>query len=140
MKTKLLMLLCASAILAPAYTHESDVQAAMTQLQTAMIKKDRPTLEKLVAENITYSHSNGNVENKKQMIDAILSPDMVYHSLDLADATYHTYGNTVLVRSKLTVTNSQKGERKTLPLSVLFVWVKEKGNWQLAARQSTRLP
>jgi hypothetical protein len=38
------------------------------------------------------------------------------------------------------VNNAQKGVPKTTPLSVLMVWVKDKGVWQLTARQTTRLP
>lgn len=117
---------------------EDDVKAAINKFRAAVVSKDRATLEKLVAEEVTYSHSSAMMENKKQMIDAMLSPDMQYHSLDMEGTTYRIYGNTALVQTKMTVNNTQKGEKKSMPLSVLMVWVKKNGTWQIVARQSTR--
>lgn len=137
MKRILVLLLVAAGTLLLA-SSEDEVKAAINKFSAAVISKDRATLEKLVAEEVTYSHSSAMMENKKQMIDAMLSPDMKYESLDMEGTTYRIYGNTALVQTKMTVKNVQKGERKTLPLSVLMVWTKKNGNWQLVARQSTR--
>lgn len=117
---------------------EDDVKATINKWRTAVISKDRATLEKLVADEVTYSHSSAMMENKKQMIDAMLAPDMQYHSLEMEGTTYRIYGNTALVQTKMIVNNTQKGEKKSMPLSVLMVWVKKNGTWQIVARQSTR--
>jgi ketosteroid isomerase-like protein len=133
------LLLAATALLHAAST-EDQVKAAVDQWRTAVIKKDQATLDKLIHPSVTYSHSNALMENKAEMIAAFLKPTTTYHAIDMADTTYRVFGNTALVQTKMTVNNTQNGEKKTLPLSVLMVWVKEKGIWQLAARQSTRLP
>ena len=65
---------------------------------------------------------------------------MTYKAIDMKDTTYRVFGKTVLVLTNMTVKNAQNGEDRTIPLSVLMVWVKEQGRWQLVARQSTRLP
>ena len=79
------------------------------------------------------------METRDQMIAAMMSKDMVYTSLDMADTSYRFFGNVALVQTKMTVKNAQKGEAKVIPLSVLMVWVKEKGTWQLTARQTTKI-
>ncbi|WP_031499532.1 nuclear transport factor 2 family protein [Bryobacter aggregatus] len=140
MKTRVLLLALAAALCAFAATPEEEVKATIDQWRTAVIKKDKATLDKLVASNVTYNHSNALQENKSQMLAAMLSPDMVYSSIDLKNTSYRIYGNTAIVLTDMTIHNAQKGEKKTSPLNVLMVWVKTGGNWQLVARQATRIP
>ncbi len=121
-------------------TPEEDVKQAIEQWKTAVIQKDKGALDRLIHPQVTYGHSNAKMENKQQAIDAFLAPTMQYHAIDMADTTVRLKGNTALVQTIMTVKNAQNGESRTLPLSVLMVWVKEKGGWQLLARQSTRLP
>lgn len=140
MKTRLLLLALVAACHVFGASNEEELKATIEKWKTAVVAKDKATLEKLTSPNVTYSHSNAMMENRDQMIAAMTSPDMVYKSLDTTDATYRFYGNVALVQTKMKVQNVQKGEPKTTPLSVLWVWVKDKGVWQLTARQTTRLP
>jgi ketosteroid isomerase-like protein len=139
MKRLLLLSFCAFSFLIAAKP-EDDVKAAMESWKTAVINKDKATLEKLMHPNITYSHSSALMETRDQAIAAFLAPTMTYKALDMADTTYRTFGNTVLVQTKLTVKNAQKGVDNTLNLSALMVWVKDQGRWQMVARQTTRIP
>lgn len=123
-----------------AASNEEDLKATIDKWKAAVIAKDKATLEKLTSPNVTYSHSSALMENRDQMIAAMISPNMVYQSLDMENTTYRFYGNVGLVQTKMTVKNAQKGVPATIPLSVLMVWVKEKGTWQLTARQTTRIP
>jgi ketosteroid isomerase-like protein len=138
--SRMLIGVAAGAVLALAAGPEDPVKAAVEQFRTAVLNKDKAALEKLVHPQVTYSHSNALMENKDQMIAAILRPNVTYHSMDMAETTYRVFGKTALVQTKMTVQNTTSGEKRTLPLSVLMVWVKDKGGWQLTARQSTRLP
>lgn len=139
MKTRLLLLALAAGVLSFAATPEEDLKASIEKWKTAIIKKDKAGLEKYTSPAVTYSHSNAKMETRDEMIKAMLSKDMVYTSLDMADTTYRIFGNVALVQTKMTVKNAQKGDAKTLPLSVLMVWVNEKGTWQLTARQTTKI-
>ncbi len=139
MKKLLLLSFCALSLLI-AGKPEDDVKAAMEAWKTAVINKDKATLEKLMHPQISYSHSNALMETRGQAIDAFMAPTMTYKALDMSDTTYRTFGNTVLVQTKLTVKNAQKGVDNTLNLSALMVWVKDQGRWQMVARQTTRFP
>jgi ketosteroid isomerase-like protein len=138
---KFLLVLCVLGLSSVwAATPEEDVKSAIEQWKTAVIKKDKPALEKLIHGQVTYGHSNAKMETKQEAIDAFLAPSMTYKAIDMKDTTYRVFGKTVLVLTNMTVKNAQNGEDRTIPLSVLMVWVKEQGRWQLVARQSTRLP
>jgi len=140
MKTRLLLLALIAACHVFAASPEEDLKATIEKWKTAAIAKDKATLEKYTSPNVTYSHSNALMENRDQMIAAMTSPDMVYKALDMENTTYRFFGNVGIVQTKMTVKNANKGVAQTIPLSVLMVWVKEKGNWVLTARQTTRYP
>jgi ketosteroid isomerase-like protein len=140
MKSRLLLAALIAATSVFGASQEDELKATIEKWKTAVINKDRATIEKHTAPNVTYSHSNALMENREQMLAAFLSPDMVYKAMDMNDTTFRFVGNVGLVQTKMTVRNVQKGEPKTTPLSVLMVWVKEKGDWRLTARQTTRLP
>ena len=140
MKTRLLLLALVAACHVFAASNEDDLKATIEKWKAAVVAKDKATLEKLTSPNVTYSHSNALMETRDQMIAAMISKDMQYKSMDMSETTYRFFGDVGVVQTKMKVNNVQKGEPKMTPLSVLMVWVKEKGTWVLTARQTTRLP
>lgn len=123
---------------------EQEVRSAMADFSKAMVAADKTALERLLDDKVVYSHSNARLENKADVIQSIaVKKDPVYQALEYAPDTQvimHGPG-TAVVRGNVTVKNTPKGGAPTtLQLSVLQVWVKGKGGWKLAARQSTRLP
>jgi hypothetical protein len=48
-------------------------------------------------------------------------------------------GNTATVRHKLSGETMSNGTTSPINLSVLLVWIKEKGEWKLLARQATKI-
>lgn len=140
MKTRLLLVALVAACSVFGASQEDELKATIEKWKTAVVNKDRATIEKHTDPNVTYSHSNALMENREQMLAAFLAPDIVYKGMDMTDTTFRFVGNVGIVQTKMTVRNVQKGESKSTPLSVLMVWVKEKGDWRLMARQTTRLP
>src|SRR5438094_10007311 len=51
----------------------------------AQFKKDRPTLERLLADDYLYTHSNGSVLNKAQEITESMSSDVQWTDSKFAD-------------------------------------------------------
>ena len=49
------------------------VSAAVEALRKAMIAADRSALEKLTADELSYGHSSGRLENRVECIDALSS-------------------------------------------------------------------
>ena len=123
---------------------EQEVRAAMADFSKAMVSADKAALERLLDDKLVYSHSNAKLESKADVIRVIaVEKNPVYQALEYAPDTQvlmHGPG-TAVVRGNVTVKNTPKGGAPTtLQLNVLQVWVKGKGGWKRAARQSTRLP
>lgn len=141
MKLRLTLLGLTAAVMLFGASPEEELKSTIEKWKAAVVAKDRATIERYTAPNVTYSHSNALMENREQMLAAFLSPDMKYEGMDMSETTYRFVGaNVGIVQTKMLVRNVQKGEPKKTPLSVLMVWAKEKGDWRLLARQTTRLP
>jgi ketosteroid isomerase-like protein len=112
---------------------EAAVRGAHEAFLRAAKAGDGAALERIFADGLQYSHSNANLENKRQAIDALVKSK---GNFEVHSQTIQVYGNVATIRAKVTAHNAA-GD---IPLSMLQVWVKNGGNWQLVERQTTRLP
>lgn len=139
----LLLLLSAFCLTAfrPALTpDEIAVTKAAEQLRLAMINPTKAALMALTAPELSYGHSSGSIENQAAFVEALVSGTSDFVSIDLSNQTVAVVDNTAMVRHTLMAQTSSKGVPGTTKLSVLQVWVKQKGNWIMLARQATKLP
>lgn len=113
---------------------EKEVLAAHEAYMKAARAGDTGPLAKLFADELLYSHSNAKLETKAEAIAAIATgkPNFKLHEQKVT-----VYGNTAVIRAKATSINPKTGD---IPLSILQVWVKKGGQWQMVQRQTTRLP
>jgi ketosteroid isomerase-like protein len=112
---------------------EAAVRAAHEAFVKAAKAGDGAALDKIFAEGLQYSHSNANLEDKRQAIDALVKSK---GNFEVHSQTIHVYGNVATIRAKVTAHNPAGN----IPLTMLQVWVKNGGNWQLVERHTTRLP
>jgi hypothetical protein len=126
----------------PAGAQSGDQQAvarAVDALTAAMLKPDRATLEPLCAEALSYGHSAGRIENRKEFIDALVNRTSVFRSINLGDQTIGLAGNNAIVRHLLTGETESNGQVSPVRIGVLQVWQKDAGAWRLLARQAYRI-
>lgn len=117
---------------------EQLVAQAVEKLRKAMIDPDKATLENLSANELSYGHSNGKLENKAAFIEALVSGESDFQSINLTGQTITVVNNTALVRHQLTGETVTKGVVGPVKLAVLLVWIKEKSDWKLLARQAVK--
>lgn len=116
------------------------LEAAVEQLRTAMISGEKTALENIAAEQLTYGHSSGVVQNKAEFVEAIASGKSDFVTIDLSEQTAVVVNNTGIVRHILSATTNDSGKPGTVKLKILLVWTKEKGKWLLLARQAVKIP
>src|ERR1700743_3983982 len=117
---------------------EQAVSTAVESLRKALIDPDKAALDALVLDELTYGHSNGNLQDKATFEEALLSKSSDCVTIDLTDQTIKVVGNTAWVRHILSATTNDGGKPGTAHLSVLLVWLKQKGQWRLLARQAVK--
>lgn len=119
---------------------EKQVTAAVETLRKAMIDADRAVLESLASAKLSYGHSSGLVQNKQEFVEAIVKGESDFVTLDLTDQTVSVSGKTAIVRHTFTSKTNDNGKPGEVRLKVLLVWKKQKGHWQLLARQAVKAP
>lgn len=122
---------------APKPSDEKAVLAAEKELAAAMVKGDATALEKLLAEDLSYTHSNTLTETKPQVLQVIKAGSTKYDAIEYNDTKVRQYDDVIVTTHKMTIKNPPSTVNN---LFVTFVWAKQSGRWQLVNRQATRLP
>ncbi len=137
-RSALLMALATVLMAGPASPKvEAEIRAAEKSWIEAMLKADTKTLEKLLADDLMYTHSDTRLETKADLIKTIGDGSQKYSSIEITDQKYRQYDDTVVATHKIYLNNVKSG---MVRVYVTHVWAKTKGSWQLVNRQSTRLP
>ena len=118
---------------------QAAVSQSVEQLRQLMIDPDKAKLESLASDELSYGHSGGKLEDRKAFIDALTTGASDFKTIDLTDQTITIVDNTALVRHKLMAETANDGKPGQAKLAVLLVWVKQKGNWKLLARQAVKI-
>jgi ketosteroid isomerase-like protein len=117
------------------------VKAAEKTWASATVAGDEATLKQVLADDLTYTHSNGEIDTKAVYIGNLKSGARKYHKLNHEGMDVRLYGNTAVLSATAQVETSQKGGSPSpAHLRFLHVWVLQGGRWQLVAHQSLRLP
>jgi uncharacterized protein (TIGR02246 family) len=136
-----LMAMAAGVVMAADSKTVEAVKNADRAWAEATVKNDAAALQNLLADDLTYTHSNGETDTKKVYIDN-LSGARKYHKIDYEslDARMYANGNAAVATAVIRIETSQKGGPvNPAHLRVVHMWVHQKGRWQLAAHQSLRL-
>ena len=136
--TTMLFVLVSAPIFAQTKDEQS-VAAAVESLRKALIDPDKNTLDALVLDELTYGHSSGVVQDKAAFEEALLNKSSDFVTIDLSQQTIRVVGTTAWVRHILTATTNDGGKPGTAHLSVLLVWLRQKGQWRLLARQAVKV-
>ena len=142
-KTSLIILLfvLAQTISVAQSADEKAVAAAVEKLRTALLDGTEPELNKITSPSLSYGHSNGLLEDKKEFIRALTSGESNFTKIDISDQTITVSGDLAMVRHKLMGDTANKGKDPAqVKLGVFYVWQKIKGEWLLVGRQAFKLP
>jgi hypothetical protein len=141
MKTLLSLLTLLFTLTAYGQTsEEKEVGAAVEALKKALIDGKETDLNAIAAEELSYGHSSGKVEDKKTFVERLVSGNSDFKTIQLSEQTIRIVGNIAIVRHRLVAETNDNGQPGNPSLSVLLIWQKQSGKWRLLARQATKLP
>ncbi len=115
------------------------VAAAVEQLRMAMVSGNIDDLNAIASDQLSYGHSGGHVEGKKEFVDKIASGKSDFVTIELSEQSITVVGKTAIIRHSLNATTNDNGKPGNVKLKVMLVFLKEKGNWVMLARQAVKL-
>ena len=116
------------------------VETAVENLRKAMLAADKAKLEALVADQLSYGHSGGVIQDKKDFVEVIVSKKTVYNKIELTKQTVAVVGNNAIVRHAWEgESGTGDGKWNVSKIGVMQVWVKQGSDWKLLARQAFKV-
>jgi PBP1b-binding outer membrane lipoprotein LpoB len=118
-----------------------EVQQAVFIFNKAMVNPTVELMKGLCAEELTYGHSSGLIQNKAEFIDDIVNGPFDFISLEAPEQTIHISGNIAIVRHIFLAKGTNAGEAVDVRIGNMQVYQKDKdGKLKLLARQAYKLP
>jgi hypothetical protein len=106
----------------------------------AMVRQDIGTLASLLAEDVSYTHSDGRSDTKASLLGLIAGSAMRYVGVDYSNQEVIDCGDAVIVRGTARIRLQREPDGR-LDYLVLFldVWARRDGRWQTVGWQATRV-
>lgn len=117
------------------------LEKRVNDLNDALLSANRDSLNSLTSDELSYGHSNGDMQTKSGFVDSLATKNWAFTKLMATDKSIVSIdGNTAIVREKLFGTAKNVGkDTAKIALGVLQVWKKENGKWLLYGRQGFKL-
>ncbi len=115
------------------------LRKATASLNKALLNQDTVLLNQLVADDISYGHSNGWLQGKKDLVADFVSGKIVYTKIEAGTEDFSIHLQAVVVRSITKVEGMVNGTAFNMSLQILQVWKRIRKQWTLIARQSVKI-
>jgi len=110
------------------------------QRMTAMAQKDIATLNRLLSDDLVYTHSSARLDTKQSLIGNMESGSTVYTAVEPSHVKAQDLGDTVVLTGSCRIGVMSQGRSNSFSVRFTDVYANKGGNWQMVAWQSTRLP
>jgi hypothetical protein len=105
----------------------------------AMVDGDGQSLDTLLADNVSYVHTNGKRETKRQFIDGIIAGRRRYRQIEVQSQDVLPAGReTYVVTGRALIEMEANNGALLFPIAYTAIHTHEDGQWRLIAWQATR--
>lgn len=133
-------LLCVLLLAAgPPADPEREVREVTERRFAAMVRGDAAELDRLLARDLTYTHSNGRVETREKFLASIAAKTLAYRSIEPSGVEVRVYGDAAVATGQVDMKVTSAGKDLAFAARFTAVHVREDGAWRLVAWQTTRL-
>lgn len=110
------------------------------QRMQAMAKKDLATLNRLLADDLVYTHSSARLDTKQSLIGGMEGGSTVYSAVEPSDVKAQDLGDAVVLTGKARISVNSGGRPMSFTVRFTDVYANRGGQWQMVTWQSTRVP
>jgi len=119
--------------------HSQSMEDQVALLRQYMLDPDMTSLNKILASDLVYGHSNGKLEDKTAFIENLLNGNYDFTEITLKDQSIKVSKHVAIVRHTLHAKTNDKKIPGEINLKILMVWKKEGKIWQLWERQAVKI-
>ncbi len=117
---------------------KDQVAAAVESFRKAIIDANETHLSKLLDDDLSYGHSDGHVEGKKEVLAKFSDGTYDFVTMEFSEQSISISENVAIVRNRLDGNTNDGGKPNEAHLFVLLVWHKTNDGWKLLARQAVK--
>jgi ketosteroid isomerase-like protein len=119
---------------------EDAVAKSVEAFRAAQFAADAKTLDGLCAAELSYSHSDGRVEDKATFVTNATDGKSKFLSLAYQDTSIRVVGPAAIARFHwVAESQAADGKKTATNLHILMNWQKQGADWKLLSRASTKL-
>jgi ketosteroid isomerase-like protein len=117
---------------------EQEVRQTIKKYRTALLQKDAATLERIWADDYTFTNGAGEIHSKADRLANLKSGATSLDSIsEEEDMKVRIHGNVAVATSRVTIKGQYSGKQTSGQYRSIHVWVKGAAGWQLVANQIT---
>jgi ketosteroid isomerase-like protein len=107
--------------------------------QDALVTADVKALDRIYADSMIYTHSNGSVDDKTTYIENLRLGKSVYKSMTRDEIKVQIFGDAAIVTCHWRVNSVSGATVNNTNARYLHFYTKMKGKWRMVAHQATRI-
>lgn len=119
---------------------DDEIRAADRRWAAAVKGGDTAALERMYTRDLIYAHATGKVEDKAQYIERLKSGKQKYSDVILESTKVVVYGDAAVSHSNVRTIGTNDSGPFNDHVMMIHIWVKQGGEWRLAAHQTTKIP
>ena len=120
--------------------NEQEILGLEDKRFAAMVARDFAALDKLVHDELLYTHSSGVTDTKPSWLESMKSGNVKYKSASCSERQVRFFGEVALIRGRAAIEVEIGGQPKSLRLLFLNAWTRTPQGWKFAAWQSCPMP
>jgi ketosteroid isomerase-like protein len=113
------------------------VREAADGWRDALIRQDKAALDRLLADDLVYTHAGGKTQNKEEYIASVTTGPSRYESFNQTDTKIRVYGDIAILTGYVDV---KTPGRDSYRVRTLEIYRYNNGQWQFAEKESVRVP
>ena len=117
---------------------EQEVRQTIQKYRTALVQKDAATLERIWADDYTFTNGAGEIHSKAERLANLKSGATSLDSISQEEEMkVRVHGNVAVATGRVTIKGQYSGKQTSGQYRSIHVWVKGAAGWQLVANQIT---
>ena len=118
---------------------EGEVRRVQNDLIDAYLHNDVAALERILADEFTFTDDRGTVHNKRQVVDSFKSGDRRITSYKLEDSKVRVYENVAVMTYRYRSKETYKGRDDSGDYRITRIFVRKNGRWQIVTGHETKI-